>query len=443
MLGFSQDLILVEQLRMTLHNVRISFRLDVAAIFILIWLFYTEKIAASLITWGVLTMSMRLASEWHAKKLLSERLNCDSPRRIARELIGINILMGTCWGLLFLAVTDSNSELMATCFLAIIASRMLMLAPFLPVLFASSFTQFLVMAAKYLQHAPSYYCMHILLLSLLFAGLCAQAHTISSNIRNLINSYSENIELLAQLREQKQRAKAAHTEALQASTAKSNFFAAASHDLRQPIHALGLFLEVLSRSNLNDHQCTVLGHARASSEASLQMLNALLDFSQIDLGAVQPIIQSLSLQHVLSKIEREFGPQANAKNLFYRTRDTKLRVQSDLALVEMILRNLVSNAIRYTHSGGILVACRARTNTVWLEVWDTGIGIEACKLHDIFREFHQIGNPNRDRNKGFGLGLAIVDGVVSKLGHQLTLHSCIGRGSVFKLGLPLCGAPSK
>ena len=116
-------------------------------------------------------------------------------------------------------------------------------------------------------------------------------------------------------------------------------------------------------------------------------------------------------------------------------------VHSDPMLIELILRNLVTNAIRYTHRGGVLVACRKRGNQVLVEVWDTGIDIEASQYREIFREFHQLGNPERDRNKGLGLGLAIVDGLVRVLGHQLSLVSRLGRGSVFKLLLPVSQTP--
>jgi two-component system, sensor histidine kinase len=119
-------------------------------------------------------------------------------------------------------------------------------------------------------------------------------------------------------------------------------------------------------------------------------------------------------------------------------------VQSDPALLERIMRNLVSNAIRYTHQGGILVACRKRGSKAILEVWDTGVGIAHSQQRDIFREFHQLGNPERDHRKGLGLGLSIVDGIAIKLGHHLSLSSVEGRGSVFRLTLPLSqkAAPS-
>jgi len=226
------------------------------------------------------------------------------------------------------------------------------------------------------------------------------------------------------------------------SVAKTKFIAAASHDLRQPIHAQGLFLEVLSRTELSAQQRELLASASAASDASAEMLNTLLDFSRVEAGVIEPQLQAFGMQPLLNKIEREFVSQADANGLAYRSRETALVVQSDPALIELILRNLVSNAIRYTERGGVLVTCRRRGQQAVLEVWDTGIGIEPSQQSEVFREFHQLGNPERDRRKGLGLGLAIVSGLARMLGHDLALVSTLQRGSVFRLTLPLATAAS-
>lgn len=247
-------------------------------------------------------------------------------------------------------------------------------------------------------------------------------------------------ERTAQATQARHVAEQAQLEAERANTAKSKFLAAASHDLRQPIHAQGLFLDVLSHTELSEYQRELLSCARAASKASGEMLNTLLDFSRIEAGVVKPHMQPFSLQPLFNKIEGEFAPQADAKGLVYRSRETHLAVHSDPILVELILRNLVSNAIRYCERGGVLVACRQRGLDAVLEVWDTGIGIEASHQKEVFREFHQLGNPERDSRKGLGLGLAISDGLARTLGHRLSLASTPGRGSVFRLELPVAPA---
>ncbi|MDA8361485.1 MAG: PAS domain-containing protein [Gammaproteobacteria bacterium] len=235
-------------------------------------------------------------------------------------------------------------------------------------------------------------------------------------------------------------AETARREAEKANQTKARFLAAASHDLRQPAHAQGLFLDVLARTALDESQRELLANARALAGATTEMLHALLDFSRIEAGVVEPRPCAFRMQDILNKIEREFGPQADAKGLVYRTRDTNLIVQSDPTLVELVARNLVSNAIRYTTAGGVLVSCRRRAGKGWLEIWDTGIGIASEDKKAIFHEFLQLGNPERDRRKGLGLGLAIADGLARRLKHRLTLVSQPGRGSVFRLAMPLAEA---
>lgn len=242
------------------------------------------------------------------------------------------------------------------------------------------------------------------------------------------------------LRREMESAMAARREADLANTAKSRFLAAVSHDLRQPLHAQGMFLNVLSGTDLDEKQQAIVARIRATATASGEMLHTLMDFSRIEAGAITPKIRAFHLQPLLNKIEMEFMPQADEKQLAYRSCETALAATSDPALVEIILRNLVSNAIRYTLHGGILVACRKRGNSVVIEIYDTGIGIEASQHCEIFREFHQLGNPERDRRKGLGLGLSIVDGLARTLGHTVSLSSVPGRGSVFRLTLPLADA---
>ncbi len=247
----------------------------------------------------------------------------------------------------------------------------------------------------------------------------------------------ESIELRFSNKDLYDQAEAARLEAFQANADKSKFLAAASHDLRQPVHAQGLFLEVLGQTRVTPQQQEIIDSLRSATRATRDMLDSLLDFSRIEAGVVHPVTQDFALQSLLHAIENDLAPLADAKKLAYRSRDTRLAVHSDPALVDLIVRNLVSNAIRYTHHGGVLVGCRQRGDTVCIEVYDTGIGIAPENQQDIFREFHQLGNPERDRRKGLGLGLAIVQGLTKTLGHRLTLFSRPGRGTMFRLELPL------
>ena len=239
-----------------------------------------------------------------------------------------------------------------------------------------------------------------------------------------------NVKLVEQLRE-----KTAVAE--KANRAKTMFLAAASHDLRQPVYALALFIDALGDSGLNPTQQNMLRHARVANQASSEMLKTLLDFSRVEAGVVNPQIRPTALAPLLLQMSEEFGPQAYQKQLLYRTRASAAWVNSDEQLIALILRNLISNALRYTASGGVLVGVRMQGNCVALQVWDTGIGIAPDKHAEVFEEFLQLANPERDQRKGLGMGLAIAAGLARTLQARITLASRPGRGSVFSLELPL------
>jgi CheY-like chemotaxis protein len=198
---------------------------------------------------------------------------------------------------------------------------------------------------------------------------------------------------------------------------------------------MGLFLESLQRSPLNDHQRTVLGHAHAASGAAAEMLTTLLDYSRLEAGVVKVRPDAFAVQPLLSALEQEFGAQADSAGLVYRTRETSAAAYADRSLVGLVMHNFISNALRYTSQGGVLIACRTRGKRLALEVWDTGPGIPRSEWDNIFKEFHQLGNPERDRRKGLGLGLAIVQRLAREMHTSVQVLSQPGRGSVFRLWL--------
>jgi two-component system, sensor histidine kinase len=223
----------------------------------------------------------------------------------------------------------------------------------------------------------------------------------------------------------------------QANIAKSRFLAAASHDLRQPLHALGLFVAALNERVRNAEARLLVRNINRSVEALEGLFNALLDISKLDAGVVQPVIRHVSLDALLLRLGTEYLPQARAKGLLFEYRRSGLVVQTDSLLLETILRNLISNAIRYTETGSVFIICEGHNETATLAVVDTGPGIAPEHQTEIFREFYQLHNPERDRTKGLGLGLAIVDRLAKLLNHPLELRSVPGRGSTFRLSLPV------
>lgn len=233
-------------------------------------------------------------------------------------------------------------------------------------------------------------------------------------------------------------------EAERANIAKSRFFAAASHDLRQPLHALSLFSEVLAQKTLQQpggHEFAKLAGQISSSVYSMQaLLNALLDVSRLDANIIEVHPKHFPVSQILERIREQYATAANDKGLTLNIHTCDCTLYSDPVLLERILLNLVSNAIRYTSRGGILVACRKRGHSMLIQVWDTGAGIPEHAQESVFQEFVQLDNPERDRNKGLGLGLAIVARMASLLGTQIRLRSRVDHGSVFSVEVPLGSA---
>lgn len=228
---------------------------------------------------------------------------------------------------------------------------------------------------------------------------------------------------------------AAKSEAERANEAKSMFLAAASHDLRQPLQALGLYLEVL-HNKLGDEHAVVMEKIQRCLCSLTEFLDDLLDLSKLDAGVVQPVPCRFTLGKVLEKVVTTHGPDADKKGIHLRAVATRQMVKTDPVLFERILSNLVSNAVRYTDKGGVVVGCRRRRGRKWVEVWDSGIGIGQQDIPEIFEEFKQLRNPERSRDKGTGLGLAIVRRAAMLLGAEIRVESKPGRGSVFAVALP-------
>ena len=222
-------------------------------------------------------------------------------------------------------------------------------------------------------------------------------------------------------------------------SAKTRFLAAASHDLRQPIQAITLFLDALKRSTLDAKQEKLALQLGAAVQSLGDLLNALLDISRLDAGIVQPQRQAIGVQDLFAEIEPEISPQALARNLRFKLWFplAHLTAYADKSLLKAILRNLVVNALSNTQRGGLLLSARPRGDEVLLQVWDTGVGIGPEHLEKIFEEFYQIHNPERDRNKGLGLGLAIVRRTAALMGAAVCCRSRLGRGTVFEFRLPV------
>ena len=225
-----------------------------------------------------------------------------------------------------------------------------------------------------------------------------------------------------------------------ANQAKSRFIAAASHDLRQPLHALGLFVAQLHGKLRAAERSQLIGRIEDALSAMNELFSALLDISKLDAGATTINITVFPVAQLLAHAETTFAGAAREKKLSFRALPSDAWVRSDFILLQQIVFNLVQNALRYTRSGGVVVGCRKRGDQLRIEVWDSGIGIAADQHDKIFGEFYRLGEPDRDRRAGLGLGLAIVDRLCRLLGHPIEVKSTVGKGSVFAVTVPLAPA---
>jgi anti-sigma regulatory factor (Ser/Thr protein kinase) len=225
-------------------------------------------------------------------------------------------------------------------------------------------------------------------------------------------------------------------EAEKASEGKSRFLAAASHDLRQPLHALTLFATELASVVAKPQDRRLATQIVTAAGAMGELLEAMLDVSRLDIAALQPQRQPVALGPLLETIADGHRRSALAKGLRLRCRKTELWANSDPHLLRRMVGNLVANAVRYSYRGGIVIGARPRGDQIRIEVWDSGVGIEDAHLPYLFHEFYQVGNPERDANKGLGLGLSIVARLGQILDHPIEVRSTPGRGSVFTISLP-------
>ncbi len=228
-----------------------------------------------------------------------------------------------------------------------------------------------------------------------------------------------------------------------ANLAKSRFLAAASHDLRQPLHALGLFIAQLRGRPRADERRRIMTRVDAALSAMNELFNALLDVSRLDAGALTPDITAFPVADLLKRIETTFAGSAQEKGLSLRIVQSDAWVRSDFILLERILANLVSNAIRYTRTGGVLVGCRMRSGRLRIDVYDTGVGIPEGQQQQVFVEFCRLGEHERENRSGLGLGLAIVERLCRLLDYHIELASRVGRGSRFSVDVPVADAAAR
>jgi len=367
-------------------------------------------------------------------------------RRWAWRYTVVVLANGTCWALAGLSLLPAHEPLAVASFLIVVglvaAGSIASQSFHLPAVFGFVALAVLPLVAHMLFWQDSGYVLPAATLLLFLSFLVANARIQNKRIREGIALRLRTESLVDELRLEKQESDRQRTRAEEANLAKSHFLAAANHDLRQPMHALGLFSASLRELVPDGHARAIADEICASVESLESLFTELLDLSQLEAGHLQIKISEFPIEEVLGRLRTRFGPLAAEKGLTLDIPASPAIARSDPVQLERLLGNLLANAIQYTHRGGVSILCTTPGNEVHIEVRDTGMGIAPPYRERIFDALFQIGNPQRDPRKGRGLGLAIVRRLSHTLGHRIDVASEEGVGSCFSVALP-AGDPAR
>lgn len=387
--------------------------------------------------WLVLWVTMMLAGilfhEYTGQRFRNEGCDDARLRDWQRILLISRFYLGTVWGVAIYGFYQVDAPalqiFLVTIALVLSIGNIIPAHYSLPLYHVYAGPIFLALTLVFIgQNEPFYWVLALMMVWVFLAG-ARFARMLNRSFREQIRLRFESDDLSAALARKTE-------EAEQATQAKSRFLAAASHDLRQPLHALSLFVDVLHEAKSDQERARIFPRVLLSVDALRKLFDALLDVSRLDARVVEPDISHFDIGALLTELAAEFQPAAQEKALKLVVHAQPQTVMTDRVLLARILRNLISNAVRYTQAGGVLLSLRNRSGKLLVQVWDTGGGIDVHDQDMIFQEFHQLDNAGRDRNQGLGLGLALVRRISDLLEHPLTLRSVPGRGSVFSLSIP-------
>ena len=422
-----------EQIRSLYRQSPFVFFSVLAVTFFVAVFFWDQADHQLLITWVVANLSLTIA-----RVILVKSFHRIKPQGRALVKWGLvfslsSVLSGIIWGQIAFLFMDTK-DVMSTLFTILVLIGMasgsqVSLSTFLPAFFGFGLPTLLPLAiVLFDQPENTFALIGYMVLVYVIANL-AFSLIMNRNVSESIRLRFENLDLLENLELQKNIAEKANTD-------KSRFLAATSHDLRQPLHAMDLYLGALKNLLSEKEQIELLDKGLQSSAALSELLAALMDVSRLDAGDVVVDRVVVNVDVLMKAICDEYQEKANQQGITLECQPSNIQVDSDELMLGRMLRNLVNNAC--THSGGSRISLKAERvgEQVWLSVCDDGVGIAEAQQQQVFSEFYQLNNPERDRNKGLGLGLAIVKRLANLLQHELQLESVDAEGCCFKLRLP-------
>jgi two-component system, sensor histidine kinase len=370
---------------------------------------------------------------WHTYRCPDENSDINTINKWKREFILLQALGGLVWGSMpILLITTSNIIYLAYVSTIMFATAMVTLSSFsliLPAYYFYVFFCFVPLTIYNLSAGMRFNTVLGIATPFLIIVFVRYAKNVNKTIKQSFKLRFENLDLIERLKKEKDKAeKASHD--------KSQFLAAASHDLRQPLHSLGLFLGGLEEYISNTDGKLLLDKSNRSLRSLKELFDSLLDISKLDAGAIEINREHFYLSSLFEKMETEYQRTAENKNLELIIKFGNQTLYSDPVLLTRCLRNFINNAIKHTSNGKIIVTCENKDDIYRIEVIDTGLGILENEFENIFNEFHQLSNPERDRQKGLGLGLAIVKRLSNLLEHDVGVESTIGSGACFYICVP-------
>ncbi|HTS20677.1 MAG TPA: hybrid sensor histidine kinase/response regulator [Casimicrobiaceae bacterium] len=353
-------------------------------------------------------------------------------------------IAGALWGaagLLWFASGDiGHQALLIVCLFGVIMGGLYLTSVYRPTLYGFALPALAPLIVRVALEGDQLHAFIAAVLTVVLCFILRFGHSLNELMSQSLAMRHENVDLIGELQAQTAAADRARATAEAANRGKTQFLAAASHDLRQPLHAMGLFAAALSARAQDLQLRHLVASITASVEALERSFSALMDISKLDAGAMAPRRTTFPLQPLFERLEREFAPAAAAKGLRFAVVPTRAWVESDPVLLERILANLASNAVRYTARGGVVIGARRRGDRVAVDTCDSGVGIPAAERERIFEEFYQVACAGSRGGSGMGLGLAIIRRLAALLEHRLGVQSQPGKGSTFRLEVPRASA---
>ncbi len=361
----------------------------------------------------------------------------DATRRWGRYWTVGSTLAGALWGLAGVVVfppSAAHQALLIVCLFGVVLGGLNLTAVYRPAFYGFVLPALGPLIARVALVGDEVHLYTALVMSVVGGFVLAFGHQLNDVMTRSLAIRYENTDLIAELKGQSRAAHEARTAAEAANRAKSQLLAAASHDLRQPLHALGLYTAALAARAAESEWRPLVGNVQRAVAALETQFEQLLDLSRLEAGVLSPASTRVNIAPLLARVAGELRAQADAKGISLRIAPTRVAVRSDTALLERIMRNLIANAIRHTERGGVLIGTRVHGAEVAIDVIDTGVGIAIEHRERIFDEFYQVRDARTSRsNAGMGLGLAIVRRLAQLLGHRIEVASTPGRGSRFRV----------